>query len=84
MGVDPNGREFTLQVCRRRRVREIVSRVVYDWYAATTGGGERRVERQSPELLAQVRHLRGFSRFFRDGGPPWRGRAVGFRVSKSM
>lgn len=54
MGVDPNGREFTLHVCRRRRVREIVSRVVYDWYAATTGGGERRVERQSPELLAQT------------------------------
>lgn len=54
MGVDPNGREFTLHVCRRRRVREIVSRVVYDWYAATTGGGERRVERQSPEFLAQT------------------------------
>jgi len=54
MGVDPNAREFTLQVCRRRSVREIVSRVVYDWYAATTGGGERRVERQSPELLAQT------------------------------
>ena len=54
MGVNPNGRDFTLQVCRRRRVREIVSRVVYDWYAATTAGGERRVERQSPELLAQT------------------------------
>jgi len=54
MGVDPNGRDFTLQVCRRRRVREIVSRIVYDWYAATTAGGERRVERQSPELLAQT------------------------------
>ena len=53
MGVDHNGREFTLQVCRRRTVREIVCRVVHDWYAATTGGGERRVERQSPELLAQ-------------------------------
>ncbi len=54
MDVDPNAREFTLHVCRRRRVREIVSRVVHDWYAATTGGGERRVERQSPELLAQT------------------------------
>jgi len=54
MGVNPTGRDFTLQVCRRRRVREIVSRVVYDWYAATTAGGERRVERQSPELLAQT------------------------------
>ena len=54
MDVDPNGREFTMLVCRRRRVREIVSRVVYDWYAATTAGGERRVERQSPQLLAQT------------------------------
>jgi energy-coupling factor transporter ATP-binding protein EcfA2 len=54
MGVDPNSREFTMQVCRRRRVREIVSGVVYDWYAATTGGGGCRVERQSPQLLAQT------------------------------
>lgn len=54
MDVDPNSREFTMQVCRRRRVREIVSRVVYDWYAATTAGGECRVERQSPQLLAQT------------------------------
>ncbi len=54
MGVNPNGRDFRLHVCRRRCVREIVSRVVYDWYAATTAGGERRVERQSPELLAQT------------------------------
>jgi len=54
MDVDPNAREFTLHVYRRRGVREIVSRVVYEWYAATTGGGERRVQRQSPELLAQT------------------------------
>ncbi|MGB2984577.1 MAG: hypothetical protein WBE26_01730 [Phycisphaerae bacterium] len=54
MDVDPNAREFPMQVCRRRRVREIVSRVVYDWYAATTAGGECRVERQSPQLLAQT------------------------------
>ncbi len=54
MGVDPNAREFTLKVCRRREVREVVSRAVYDWYASTTVGGERRVERQSPELLART------------------------------
>ncbi len=54
MGVDPNGREFTLHVCRRRRVREIVCRVVHDWYAATTGGGVKRVQRQSLPLLAQT------------------------------
>lgn len=54
MDVDPNSRVFPMQVCRRRRVREIVSRVVYDWYAATTGGGECRVARQSPRLLAQT------------------------------
>lgn len=54
LDVDPNSREFAVQVCRRRRVREIVARVVRDWYAATTGGGESRVERQSPQLLAQT------------------------------
>jgi hypothetical protein len=54
MDVDPNSREFALQVCRRRRVRQIVSRVVFEWYAATTAGGECRVERQSPQLLAQT------------------------------
>ncbi len=54
LDVDPSGREFTLQVCRRRRVRQIVASVVQDWYAATTAGGECRVERQSPQLLAQT------------------------------
>jgi len=54
MDVDPSSREFVMQVCRRRRVREIVSEVVYNWYAATTVGGECRVERQSPQLLAQT------------------------------
>lgn len=52
--VDPTGRDFTMQVCRRRRVREIVAKVVYDWYAATTVGGEQRVKRQSPQFLAQT------------------------------
>lgn len=54
MGVDPSAGEFVAQVCRRRRVREIVARVVFDWYAATTASGELRVARQSPEFLAQT------------------------------
>ncbi|MEK6797553.1 MAG: hypothetical protein AABZ12_01160 [Planctomycetota bacterium] len=54
LGVDPQASEFVSAVCRQRRVREIVSRVVYRWYAATTGGGAHRVQRQSPELLAQT------------------------------
>ena len=54
MDVDPSSREFLIQVCRRRRVREIVAGTVRDWYARTTGRGELRVERQSPQLLAQT------------------------------
>ena len=54
MGVDPNGRDFPMLVTRRRSVRDIVSRVVFDWYSGTTGGGAGRVERQSPHLLAQT------------------------------
>jgi len=53
-GADPFARDFEVQVCRRRRVREIVSRVVYAWYQATTAGGKRRVAKQSPCLLAQA------------------------------
>ncbi|MCP4247494.1 MAG: hypothetical protein GY778_10640 [bacterium] len=52
--VDPFGRDFVLQVCRRPRVRRIVARLVYEWSRATTGRGERRVARQSPQLLAQT------------------------------
>jgi len=54
MDIDPTSREFPMLVCRRRSVREIVSRVVHAWYAGTTGGGGRRVARQSPQLLAQT------------------------------
>lgn len=54
MDVDPTSRTFVMQVCRRRRVREIVSRIVHDWYAATTAEGAHRVERQSPQFLAQT------------------------------
>lgn len=51
LGVDPDSSDFIRQVCRRRRVREVVARAVYEWYRATTAGGERRVARQSPEQL---------------------------------
>jgi len=54
MDVNPNSREFPLQVSRRRRVRDIVSAVVRDWYCGATAGGEVRVDRQSPETLAQT------------------------------
>ena len=54
LDVDPHGRDFPLQVSRRPRVRAIVARLVYDWYSATTGGGERRVARQAAALIAQT------------------------------
>ena len=54
LGADPFGRNFVMQVCRRPRVRRIVADLVYQWYQATTAGGEKRVARQSPELLAQT------------------------------
>lgn len=54
MDVDPNSREFPIQVCRRPRVRRIVAQVVHDWYATTTAEGEERAGRQSPRLLAQT------------------------------
>lgn len=54
MDVDPSGRGFVTQVSRRPPVRKIVAKIVYDWYAATTAGGASRVERQSPEFLAQT------------------------------
>lgn len=54
LGVDPFGQDFPVAVARRRRVREVVSRVVSAWYAGTTGGGSRRVVKQSPAFLAQL------------------------------
>jgi ABC-type lipoprotein export system ATPase subunit len=54
LDVDPFEKDFGLQVCRRPRVRRIVSAFVFNWYRATTGGGERRVARQSPQLVAQT------------------------------
>jgi ABC-type lipoprotein export system ATPase subunit/GNAT superfamily N-acetyltransferase len=52
--VDPHAANFFEQVARRPRVRRVVARAVSDWYSTTTGGGEKRVARQSPELLAQT------------------------------
>jgi GNAT superfamily N-acetyltransferase len=54
MDVDPSGRAFVTEVSRRQPVRKVVAKIVYDWYAATTAGGASRVERQSPEFLAQT------------------------------
>jgi ABC-type lipoprotein export system ATPase subunit/GNAT superfamily N-acetyltransferase len=54
LGVDPMRRDFPWHVGRCPRVREIVSRVVYEWYAATTGEGRGRVARQSFETLART------------------------------
>lgn len=53
MNVTPSSRDFASQVGRRPDVRRIVSQAVADWYAATTGGGDRRVPRQSAQQLAQ-------------------------------
>lgn len=54
MDVDPLEQRFEQLVARRPAVQRIVAGVVRDWYAATTGGGEQRVARQSPELLARL------------------------------
>jgi len=54
MDVDPTGPDFVKQVCRRPRVRAIVSKVMHDWYRATTAGREHRVIHQSPQFLAHT------------------------------
>ncbi|MEE9295334.1 MAG: hypothetical protein V3W34_10295 [Phycisphaerae bacterium] len=54
LGADPFGREFVMLVSRRPRVRRLVAQLVYQWYQATTAGGEKRVERQSAEMLART------------------------------
>jgi hypothetical protein len=59
MDVDPQSAEFVVHVARRPAVRTVVAQAVADWYAATTAGGEKRVERQSPEILART--FRGLS-----------------------
>jgi len=54
LDADVSSREFPIRVCRDRRVRQIVLEAVDHWYAATTGGGRRRVDRQPPHVLAQT------------------------------
>jgi ABC-type thiamine transport system ATPase subunit len=54
LDVDPYAREFVAIVARRPRVRRLVAQLVYQWYQATTGSGEQRVARQSPQFLAQT------------------------------
>jgi len=54
MDVDPFARQFVTQVARRPAVRRLVAALVYQWYQATTAGGEKRVDRQTPEFLAQT------------------------------
>ncbi len=54
LGADPLSPDFENQVCRRPKLRAAVSELVSQWYEATTAGGERRVERQSSEMLARL------------------------------
>ena len=54
VGADPLAADFVSQVCRRPSVRRIVAQAVFNWYRTTTGGGEVRVERQSPTFLAHT------------------------------
>ncbi len=54
LGADPFAVDFVNQVARRPAIRRIVAQMVYSWYQATTGGGERRVRRQSTERLTQT------------------------------
>ncbi len=54
LGADPFGADFVNLVVRRPRVRRVVAKMIYQWYQATTGEGEKRVARQSPQFLAQA------------------------------
>jgi len=54
LGVAPCDGGFVARVGRSREVRGIVSAAVARWYWATVGEGDRRVARQSPDMLAQL------------------------------
>jgi GNAT superfamily N-acetyltransferase len=59
-GADPLAADFVSQVRCRPAVRRVVAREVANWYRATTGGGEDRVQRQTATFLAQTyRQLAG-------------------------
>ncbi|MCB9865619.1 MAG: hypothetical protein H6816_03160 [Phycisphaerales bacterium] len=62
LGADPHAGDFEVQVCRRPAVRALVAAQVQQWYQATTGQGEGRVARQTPQMLARIfRGLAGLS-----------------------
>ena len=54
MDVCPSSRDFPGKVCRSRKIRAIVARVVHDWYRSTTSEPDVRMGRQSPHRMAEV------------------------------
>ena len=54
MRIDPMAPDFVTKVCRRPKLRRIVTEAVADWYRASTGAGEGRAARQSPRFLAET------------------------------
>jgi ABC-type lipoprotein export system ATPase subunit/GNAT superfamily N-acetyltransferase len=54
LGADPLSADFAVQIARRPQVREVVVRLVREWYEATSGGGAERPLRQSPVQLARL------------------------------
>jgi len=76
-GADPLAADFVSQVCRRPSVRRVVAEGVFNWYRTTTGGGEQRVARQSPRILAQTfRQLAGSQPVYFIWAGDDRGRAI--------
>jgi energy-coupling factor transporter ATP-binding protein EcfA2 len=53
-GADPLSPDFAKAVIHNPVVRATVEKAVGDWYRCTTGGGEARVARQSPAVLART------------------------------
>lgn len=54
MGISPHDEEFVARVCHSLRARYIVREEVRAWYRRTTGRGQSRADRQSPQVLAQT------------------------------
>ena len=76
-GADPLAADFVTQVCRRPMIRHIVAKAVFDWYRSSTADGEKRVERQSPRMLAQTyRQLAGSRPVYFIWAADRRGRAL--------
>ncbi len=51
---DPLAIDFVDQVCRAPAVRQVVTATVAAWYRATTGAGDARAARKSPQRLVQL------------------------------